>query len=55
MPGPNQPDMAAMQNFLMTVDPAKGFVPKDRLIEAYHQTKNLQESRDLKNSTRSLE
>ncbi len=47
---PNQPDMAALQEYMMTVDPALGFVPKKRLWEAYHYTnqllKELKGSRD---------
>lgn len=39
---PNQPDMAAFQEYTMTVDPAIGEVPKDRLIHAYHQTRKLE-------------
>ena len=38
---PNQPDMAALQEYMMTVDPALGFVPKKRLWEAYHYTNQL--------------
>ncbi len=39
---PNQPDMAAFQEYIMTADPETGEVPKDRLVEAYHSTKELQ-------------
>lgn len=46
---PDQPDMAAFQEYIMTVDPATGEVPKDRLKEAYNQTLKLQT--DLKSSS----
>ena len=38
---PDQPDMAAYQEYLTTVDPELGFVPKKRLWEAYHYTRSL--------------
>ncbi len=38
---PDQPDMAAYQEYLMTVDPELGYVPKRRLWEAYAYTKSL--------------
>ncbi len=47
---PNQPDMAAFQEYTMTVDPATGEVPTDRLISAYKHTRSLQ---DQPNQTRS--
>jgi len=39
---PDQPDMAAFQEYIMTADPATGEVPTDRLLEAYQQTRALQ-------------
>jgi hypothetical protein len=39
---PDQPDMAAFQEYIMTADPATGEVPTDRLLDAYKQTKALQ-------------
>lgn len=39
---PDQPDMAAFQEYIMTADPATGDVPVDRLMVAYEQTKALQ-------------
>jgi len=43
----DQPDMAALQEFLMTMDPATGTVPRERLLNAYNQTRTLSQ---LKNS-----
>ncbi|HEY9114319.1 MAG TPA: T9SS type A sorting domain-containing protein [Bacteroidales bacterium] len=47
---PDQPDMAAFQEFITTVDPKLGYVPKKRLINSYretiamaNQTENLRE------------
>lgn len=34
----DQPDMAALQEFLMTMDPATGTVPRERMLTAYRQT-----------------
>lgn len=42
MPGPTQPDMAAIQDFFMTLDPATGAVPRERLREAYLRVKDNQ-------------
>lgn len=39
---PDQPDMAAFQEYIMTADPATGEVPTDRLLDAYKQTRALQ-------------
>jgi hypothetical protein len=33
------PDMAALQEFLMTMDPATGTVPRERLLKAYNETR----------------
>jgi photosystem II stability/assembly factor-like uncharacterized protein len=37
----DQPEMAALQDYFMTVDPATGTVPRERLYQAYVGTKNL--------------
>ena len=37
----DQPDMAAFQEFVSTVDPNLGFVPEKRLLTAYKQTRLL--------------
>jgi len=39
---PNQPDMAAFQEYIITADPATGEVPKEKLIDAYHKTRELE-------------
>ncbi|NQU35471.1 MAG: T9SS type A sorting domain-containing protein [Bacteroidetes bacterium] len=51
---PNQPDMAAFQEYTMTVDPATGQVPTDRLITAYKQTKELQSKQNTSRNTNAL-
>ncbi len=38
---PDQPDMAAFQEYIMTADPALGYVPKERLWKAYQYTQSL--------------
>jgi hypothetical protein len=48
----DRPDMAAFQNFLMTVDPALGVVPRERLSEAYRIAEAL---RDQKSGSAALE
>lgn len=35
----DSPDMAAFQEYLMTVDPATGTVPRERLVKAYEETR----------------
>ncbi|MDP4281090.1 MAG: T9SS type A sorting domain-containing protein [Bacteroidota bacterium] len=40
--GADEPDMAAFQNYFMTVDPALQRVPHERLAAAYRETMNLQ-------------
>lgn len=37
----DQPDMAAFQEFISTVDPNLGYVPESRLMEAYKQTHQI--------------
>lgn len=37
----DNPDMAALQEYLSTMDPATGKVPRERLIRAYEQTRQL--------------
>lgn len=39
---PDKPDMAAFQEYIMTVDPITGEVPVDKLVVAYKQTKTLE-------------
>ena len=46
---PDQPDIAAFQEYLMTFDPAIGTVPKERLYDAYHEAKRLEQ---LNNNSR---
>ena len=49
---PDQPDMAAYQEFLQTVDPELGYVPKERLLSAYEYTRSFG---DLQKSTTEYE
>jgi hypothetical protein len=37
----DQPDMAALQDYFMTVDPATGTIPRERLYQAYLDTRNI--------------
>lgn len=37
---PDQPDVASMQDFFMTVDPELGYIPKERLSKAYRELRN---------------
>ena len=54
MPKPTQPDMASIQNYFMTLDPATHATHPERLFEAYEETKALKQQRKFK-STSSLE
>jgi len=38
----DQPEMAALQDYFMTLDPATGTIPRERLAKAYRQTLDLQ-------------
>ena len=38
----DQPDVAALQDYFMTMDPATGTVPRERLLKAYRQTLEMQ-------------
>ncbi|MCF8228920.1 MAG: T9SS type A sorting domain-containing protein [Bacteroidales bacterium] len=51
MDKPTRPDLAAMQNFFMTLDPELGRVPTERLAEAYHQTRALENEHTFKSTT----
>jgi len=44
IPGPTRPDLAAYQNFFMTLDPVTGKVPADRLKAAYETTREIEKS-----------
>ena len=48
----DSPDMAAFQEYLMTLDPATGKVPRERLITAYAQTR---QAAAMKSSATTLE
>jgi hypothetical protein len=39
------PEMAAFQDFLMTMDPSTGTVPRERLITAYRETERKQQEK----------
>ena len=55
VPGVNHPDLAAIQNYFMTLDPELGRVPVERLKEAYKQTKAIREQSKLKSGAMSME
>jgi hypothetical protein len=38
----DQPEIAALQDYFMTLDPATGFVPRQKLREAYSATREIQ-------------
>ena len=42
----DMPDMAALQEFVSTVDPVLKYVPKRRMVEAYNDTRDKELSRD---------
>jgi photosystem II stability/assembly factor-like uncharacterized protein len=37
----DQPDMASVQDFFMTLDPATGTIPRERLYQAYLETRSI--------------
>lgn len=49
-PRMDSPDMAALQDYLMTLDPELKTVPKERLKEAYKKTRQLQKDQQLKST-----
>ncbi len=50
MPEPTRPDLAAIQNYYMTLDPELGRVPLERLVDAYQETKLQSMQASLKSS-----
>ena len=50
MPKPTRPDLAAIQNYYMTLDPELGRVPLERLVDAYEETKLQNNQARLKSS-----
>jgi photosystem II stability/assembly factor-like uncharacterized protein len=38
----DQPEIAALQDYFMTLDPATGFIPRQTLRDAYRATQNMQ-------------
>jgi hypothetical protein len=55
VPKVNHPDLAAIQNYFMTLDPELGRVPVERLKDAYKQTKAIREQSKLKSGAMSME
>ena len=47
IPKPEHPHMAIFQNFFMSLDPALGYVPSDRLHDAFIATRNIQDHTSL--------
>ncbi len=46
----DDPQMAALQDYFMTVDPATGNVPRERLYRAYLETKGLMQQKSTEGS-----
>ena len=44
IPKPEHPHMATVQNYFMSLDPALGYVPSERLYKAFIRTREIQES-----------
>ncbi len=42
----DQPDMAAIQDYFMTVDPATGTIPRERLFQAYQETRSIMKQKN---------
>ena len=42
IPKPEHPHLATFQNFFMSLDPALGYVPSERLHRAFNETRNIQ-------------
>jgi len=55
VPKVNHPDLAAIQNYFMTLDPELGRVPVERLKKAYKQTKAIRKQSKLKSGAMSME
>ena len=43
----DQPEIAALQDYFMTLDPATGFVPRKALLDAYRATKQMQAQKSV--------
>lgn len=48
---PDQPDMATLQDFFMTLDPELGYVPRERLLKNYKTIHELKGSQSGKSSS----
>ena len=46
LPKPAHPDKAALQDYFMTVDPATGTVPRERLMDAYRDIRAVSKNRN---------
>jgi len=44
MKAPDEPDMAAFQEYIKTLDPALGYVPTKRLLDAYKYTTKMEQA-----------
>ncbi len=51
IPKPTHPDLAAIQNYFMTIDPNEERVPVERLKSAYQTTKAIQKSTNYKSAS----
>ncbi|MBN1338623.1 MAG: T9SS type A sorting domain-containing protein [Bacteroidales bacterium] len=52
---PDSPELAAMQNYFMTIDPAEKRVPRERLYTAYTATVKMEKEAGLKSSGKAIE
>ena len=48
LPKMDRPDLAGMQNYLMTVDPVEKRVPRERLLDAYATSLKIEDEKELK-------
>lgn len=51
----DNPEMAALQNYYMTLDPALDWVPTEKLFIAYQETKEIFRRKEYKSSSSDLE
>lgn len=52
---PDHPEMAAIQDYFMTLDPALGYVPTERLFTAYEQMKQSYIDHNMKSTQSGLQ
>jgi photosystem II stability/assembly factor-like uncharacterized protein len=55
MAKPDRPDLAAMQNYFMIVDPQLKRVPTERLMDAYLETENIRKEINLRSQITNMQ